>query len=368
MSDTPNSDAGPESTPEPVAPADEPTLTELPPADPLFGDPAPAPAGSAGGGKGTGWVTWAVAAGVVALVVAGGIFLLGRGGDDTAANDQALSPTFGAAAGGPTGSGGPGGGTFGTISAIDGDTLTVERQGFPGADGSTDTGTTSEVTVQTDGDTVVTESVEATLADLAEGDQVVVFGETGDDGTVAATSVAESGDLGQPGDGQGGTLGEAPDGAVLGYGQAPPSGQAPSDASGYGPPADGTGTGTDGAPTGGPPSGAGFAGGAPTFGTVTSVDGGTLTLEAADGSTVTVTTDADTTVTILRTLTVADLEVGDQVAVQGDGASTGSSDPIVATSIRVGDAGTGFIGGPGGGAPPGATATAGATTDTTVAP
>lgn len=320
MSETPPPDAVP-------GPADEPLPTELPPADPLFGDPAPASAGPTR--TGSGWVTWAVAAGVVGVVVAGGIFLLGRGEESTAANDQVLAQAFGPGA--------PGGGTNGTITTIDGDVLTVESQGFAGPYGASGTTGTSSVSVQTDADTVVTASVEGSLDDLAEGDQVIVIGETADDGTVAATSVAEAGDVGDvgdvgvPGSGQDGLPGgqAPPDGA--GYGQ-PPTGQFP------GAPGDGS---TSGAGT--PPQGGAFAGGAPTFGTITAVDADGLTLETADGSTVTVTTSADTTVTVSQELTVADLEVGDQVQVQGDGSS---SDPVVATSIRVGDGGFAGFGGP----------------------
>ena len=52
------------------------------------------------------------------------------------------------------------------------------------------------MTVTTSSDTVVTETVDGTLADVAVGDTVMVVGEEAD-GTVAATAVTDSGTLGE---------------------------------------------------------------------------------------------------------------------------------------------------------------------------
>ncbi|MFY0406198.1 DUF5666 domain-containing protein [Solicola sp. PLA-1-18] len=91
--------------------------------------------------------------------------------------------------------------------------------------------------------------------------------------------------------------------------------------------------------SGGGPGGSGSM----TSGTITAVDGDTVTLETTDGSTVTVTTDSDTTVTTSTEGTVSDLAAGDTVQVQGE-ESDGS---VTATSISEG---TGAMGG---GTPPG---------------
>jgi hypothetical protein len=79
-----------------------------------------------------------------------------------------------------------------------------------------------------------------------------------------------------------------------------------------------------------------------TSGTVTSVDGDTITVTLADGSTVTVTTSADTTVTKTSDATVADLVAGEEIVVSGTKDDAGN---VTATSITQG---AGFPGGFGG--------------------
>jgi hypothetical protein len=79
-----------------------------------------------------------------------------------------------------------------------------------------------------------------------------------------------------------------------------------------------------------------------TSGTVTSVDGDTITVTLADGSTVTVTTSADTTVTKTSDATVADLVAGEEIVVSGTKDDAGN---VTATSITQG---AGFPGGLGG--------------------
>ncbi|TQL41941.1 myosin-like protein [Homoserinimonas aerilata] len=77
------------------------------------------------------------------------------------------------------GVGGPGGFTSGTITSVDGDTITLEL-----SDGST-------VTVTAGSDTTITTTEESSVGELAEGDTLTVVGETDDDGTIAATSISE---------------------------------------------------------------------------------------------------------------------------------------------------------------------------------
>ena len=97
------------------------------------------------------------------------------------------------------------------------------------------------------------------------------------------------------------------------------------------------------APAGGLPGGG--AGGF-TSGTVTAVDGSTVTLELDDGSTVTVTTTDDTAVTTIDEASVSDLAEGDSLTVVGEADDDGN---VAATSISEGAVG---FGGMGGGNPP----------------
>jgi len=84
-----------------------------------------------------------------------------------------------------------------------------------------------------------------------------------------------------------------------------------------------------------------------TAGTITSIDGGTITLKLADGSTVKVTTSGSTTVTKTDPSTVSELATGDTTTVIGQPDSSGN---VTATRIAEGDAGFGGFGGgrPGG--------------------
>jgi ABC-type Fe3+-hydroxamate transport system substrate-binding protein len=79
-----------------------------------------------------------------------------------------------------------------------------------------------------------------------------------------------------------------------------------------------------------------------TSGTVTSVDGDTITVTLADGSTVTVTTSADTTVTTTTEATVADLAAGEEIVVSGTKDDAGN---VTATSIAQGAGFSGALGG-----------------------
>jgi hypothetical protein len=110
------------------------------------------------------------------------------------------------------------------------------------------------------------------------------------------------------------------------------------------------GTATDAftGPGGGPPSGVngpsgGFGGNiggggfAPVTGTVTAVDGSTVTLATSSGTTVTVTASSTTAVEIDKTITVSQLKTGEQVVVSG----TTSGSTVTATRIREGAEGIG---------------------------
>jgi hypothetical protein len=95
--------------------------------------------------------------------------------------------------------GGPGGGTSGEVTGVEGDTLTVTT---PDGD---------EVTVTTTGDTAVTVTTEIEISDLEVGD-VVVFGGPADGDTVAAFSIRR-GDLVVGGPGGPGGMAGPPEGA-----------------------------------------------------------------------------------------------------------------------------------------------------------
>jgi hypothetical protein len=267
----------------------------------------------------TGWKQWA-AAGVVAAVLAGGVGIaISLTGGDNA--DAVATQDSAAAAAGDAGTqaGFPGGrGTAGTITSIDGSTLTLEAT-------ARDSGDTSTVTVETSDETTVSESVEGSLADLEEGDNVLIMG-TSADGTVTAQRIVDSGDVEATGPGAGGGTGAPPEGMGT-----PPEGM--------GTPPEGMGT---------PPEGMGT----PTVGTIASIDGSTFVVETSDGGSVTVTASDDTTITVTKQLTMDDLATGDTITVTG----TTSDATVSASSIRKGELGVGGgFGGPGGGpgmAPP----------------
>jgi ferric-dicitrate binding protein FerR (iron transport regulator) len=111
--------------------------------------------------------------------------------------------------------------------------------------------------------------------------------------------------------------------------------------------AGGTGTGAGGAggAAGGIGTGAGARGGF-TAGTITGVDGSTITVKLADGSTVKVNTSTSTKVTKTSTTSVNDLATGDTVTVVGAKDASGA---VTATRISEGQLGLG--GGFGGRAP-----------------
>jgi hypothetical protein len=70
-------------------------------------------------------------------------------------------------------------------------------------------------------------------------------------------------------------------------------------------------------------------------GTITAIDGDTLTITAADGTETTVTTSTETAVSEVASGTLADLAVGDEVSVASD--PTAEGDDTLARSITKGD-------------------------------
>ncbi len=113
----------------------------------------------------------------------------------------------------------------------------------------------------------------------------------------------------------------------------------------------GFGGGQGGAGTGNGP--AGGARGGFTAGTITSIDGGTITLKEANGTTISVSTTDSTSVTKSSTAKVSDLATGQTITVIGQADASGN---VAATRISEGAAGAfGGFGGRGGAPDPGAT-------------
>ncbi|WP_394771723.1 hypothetical protein [Lacisediminihabitans sp.] len=161
MSDTFDTTPAPASAPQPSAP-----------------QPTPPTAGRK-------WLTPTLAlVATLAVGLAGGVLI----GHATAASAQASGPagftrglggTGEGAAGGGAGGFAGGGFTAGTIVSVSGNTIVVKSQ-----DGT-------EKTVTTTGSTRVTKTTKSTVADLKAGETVTVIGQTGSNGDVTATSVAE---------------------------------------------------------------------------------------------------------------------------------------------------------------------------------
>ena len=210
---------------------------------------------------------------------------------------------------GQPGFGGPG--VSGEVTAVDGSTLTTDQVAQDG--------TITEMNVETTDATTVTEVVTGSLDDLSVGDEIVVNG--GSDGDVA-TSIAEAGEGGMVF--RGGPGGLPPDGQLPDGVEPPTDGQFPD---GGQPP---VGSGGPGAP-GGP----GDLGGAMTFGTITEIGDGSLTIENADGESVVITTDDSTEVRMSEDRAVGDIEVGDTIRARADDASDSGDTTITADSITL---------------------------------
>ncbi len=330
---------GPLSAAEPTA--SNPPLAPSTAPNPPSGPASPPASGSA-------WKSW-VAAGVVAAIVAGGVaYGVSQSASHSSRSAGAVTAN-GANGNAPDGSASEGGsgagqggrfagrGVFGKLTAVDGSTLTVH--------GTSRDGTETTYKVKVSADTVVTETTDGSLADLKQGDAVLITTEqpTSDSGTATsdvsplARRIVDRGTV----DGDTPTDGTGPDGAP----PSPPEGSEPSASDSGTPP--GAGVGGPSAP--GDPSQ--FPGGRQgrqlLRGTVKAVDGTTLTISTSDGTEAEVRTDSTTTVSITQRLTLGDLKVGDTVSAQG--AVDGTT--ITARSIRRGDAGMGDAFGGFGGPP-----------------
>ncbi len=230
---------------------------------------------SGAGDRKKGLKTWAlIGVGAAALVLGGaGISVASSSADPPAQAPTTQSP--------PTDGPGHDGmhrghGVGGTIASVDGSNLTVtDRSG-------------ATVTVTTTADTRITRSTKGAVGDVNVGDNVVVLGPTtGTD--VTAKMIVDSRATPLP---------------------ARPPKDAP-DADHRPPPGDHPG---------------------PVVGQVTAVDGATITVQGAS-ATFKVTTSADTRVSLVETIGVGDLKVGEHVQVMGQ--TTGST--VAAVAIRVGD-------------------------------
>ena len=292
------------------------------------------------------WKQWAVAGAVAATIAIGGGLALNatsdKGGSAQAVATGAATSTPGSSTGQGSGTFRGGRGSAGTLTEVDGTVLTLE---------STDqSGAKTKITVKTTADTTFTESVEGTVSDLAKGDHVLVMGDTVD-GVVSAQRVVDNGELALGGPGGPAAGGQPPAGGTDG---GPPAGGPPSDGSAR--------TMPDGSvPSGTPPAGGSFGRpGSFTNGTISAIDGDTITVATTDGTSVKVSISADTTFTVTKSLTLADLAPGDTLSAQGSTAG----DVVTATSVRRGDLGRGGFGGPGG-SPPGAAPGQATSTSTT---
>ena len=312
------------------APATPPTSAgSTPPFDPLAAPSAPAP-DAAPAKAGPGPKAW-IAAGVAAAVVAVGAgFFLGHdagSSSNTAGATQSQVQGMPGQSGqtgqngqgmpGQTGQGMPGGGgVTGTVASVGDSSFEV----------TTSDGTT---TVKVTSDTRITETTDGSIDDLAVGDNIMVIssGTSSSSSTVAASRIVDLGDQQLRG----------PGGDDDGSGQAPPWSQSDQ---GNGSSSGSTGSSSSNqAPQGAP------QGGMPTGGTITKIDGDTITVKTRDGSTVKVTTSSSTTVSIEEALEIGDLSKGDEVSVMGQSADG----TVTAFMVRVGDD-AGQMG-PGGGMP-----------------
>jgi hypothetical protein len=299
--------------------------------------------------------TWVVAGAVAAIVAIAVVVGLGATGKKSSATATATAPQPAGNATGPGDAAGRrpfGNGVSGTVTKIDGTTLTVTsdvpdfaRGGGSGSGAGPGSGyggpptgspsTATTYTVQTGPSTTFTKAEAGTMSELEKGQTVIVAGPN-TNGTIAATQITQT-----EGSAFGGAAGR---GGMPGGGGGAPGSDSPG--------ANGSGTGNGSGGYGRRPGLGGPRGGF-AIGTITAVKGTTLTLKLATGGTATVTTSSSTKVTVTDKVTLAAIAKGDQIRATG----TVSGTTVKATAVRIGE-----LGGPGlfagrrgahdGGAPP----------------
>ena len=183
-------------------------------------------------------------------------------------------------------------GASGTLADINGDTLTLTTQ-------------QGQVTVNISSDTTIEKTVVGTVSDLSQGDFVTFSGTTDSTGNVNATLIM----------------------------------MRPQSQQGQSPPTTGSG-GTFTRPNGGSTSG-GNTGRQFTIGTISGINGNSLTVTTAQGQ-VTVSIGSNTVIQNTVSGTVSDLQTGVSLTVVGPTDSSGNVD---ATSISIRPQGQGFPGG-----------------------
>ena len=260
------------------------------------------------------------AVGAAALAAAGALFALTTGSSSSGAAATAPSTTRNSATEhrAESGRGAERRGIGGRVTAVDGKSLTVDgrprhlprhgpahKSGTAGA-GRAERGPASSYTVTTTGATKIMKLTDGSVSDLATGDTVVVVGKSSD-GTVAAERIVQI----EPEHHAAGRRGP----------HGPPEGM-PSHA-------------RNGAHHGTANRARRAPNGRPVVGTVTGVDGSTVTIRTTAGDTTKVTTTSDTTVEVTRRIAVSSIHVDDTVRVVGT--VTGSE--VAATTIVVGDDG-----------------------------
>jgi hypothetical protein len=196
-------------------------------------------------------------------------------------------------------------GTLGTLSAVDGTTLTLETvQG-------------SQITVVYSSDTTLQKTVSAAISDLITDEQVMVSGTLETDGTLTASSIRTGSSLGQ---GSTNELGGMFGGPGNNGGQPTPNGDQPADVPT--PTSDGANMRDD----------AGAGGRSMVTGTISSLGTDSIVVKTQDGSEVTVNVTSDTKIQQTLSASAADLVIGTFLMAQGTSDSDGT---VTATAIAI---------------------------------
>jgi hypothetical protein len=252
--------------------------------------------------------------GLAVAIVAVGAFFVAKSIAGGSGTPSAVASTGNGNTNSGNGNGGPAfqtrfPGANGEITAINGSTLTLkDRQG-------------QSVQVKTTNSTTVTVEKTVGVDAIKTGDRITVAGD-GSGSAIAATRITVT-DLQINGRG-GGQGGPPPAGAPGGGNFTPPTGGQRRNFGGE--------------------NGNGQAPGGFAVGTVTKVDGGTITIKSFDGATKTVTTSSTTKVMKGEKGSLSDLKVGQNVRATGDKDSAGN---VTATAINEGAGGFGAFRGQG---------------------